>query len=72
MSMVECIPHNDEDGFESMKRYIDGEINRWFRRLRGSRIGNAHGKLVFDIFVERMSEDGEDDPNGLEDLDLSW
>lgn len=72
ISMVERIPHDDEDGFESMKRYINRVINCWLRRLRGPRIGDADGRLVFDIFVERMSEDSEDGPSGLENLELSW
>ena len=67
MTMVERIPPDDEDGFESLKRYINTEIRSWFRRQRQN--GVSPPRLVFDILIERMGK-GERRGVRVEDLEL--
>jgi hypothetical protein len=71
MRTVERIPSDDEDGFESMKRYINMEIREWLVRQRsyGSYLAP---RLVVDIMIERMSDEKKEGLDGMEDMELQW
>jgi hypothetical protein len=71
MRTVERIPSNDEDGCESMKRYINMEIREWLVRQRsyGSYLAP---RLVVDIMIERMSDEKKEGLDGMEDMELQW
>lgn len=72
MKTVERIPLGDEDGFATMKRYINMEIREWLARQR--RLGaQTTPRLVVDILIERMSDEKKQELlDGLEDLELEW
>jgi len=61
MRIVERIAYGDEEGFETMKRYISTEVGGWLgRQRRGGRTGGtgAGGRLMVDILIERMPVPG--------------
>jgi hypothetical protein len=71
MRTVERILSDDEDGFGSMKRYINMEIRDWLARQRSFGTHVAP-RLVVDIMIERMSDEKKEELCGFEDLDLEW
>jgi hypothetical protein len=71
MRTVERILSDDEDGFGSMKRYINMEIREWLVRQR-SFGGYIAPRLVVDIMIERMSDEKKERLDGMEDLELEW
>ncbi|KAK4450328.1 hypothetical protein QBC34DRAFT_297569 [Podospora aff. communis PSN243] len=73
MKIVERIVNDDEDGFASMKRYINREIKEWFRRQKRV-AGGTPPKLVVDIIIERMGTEKEQEADMLDDsdLELEW
>jgi hypothetical protein len=71
MKTVERIPNGDEDGFASMKRYINMEIREWLARQRRLEVQTAP-RLVVDIIIERMSDEKKQELEGLEDVELEW
>lgn len=77
MRTVERLAGDDEEGFASMKRYINMEIREWFaRRMRAGSVGK--GRLDVDVLIDRIASDEDDDEaksrvGGLfEDLELDW
>jgi len=86
MRTVERIASDDEDGFASMKRFVDREIRGWVWRERQRGVkGKGRGgdgvkvpRLVVDVVIERMGGDqgGEEEGvGGLEgqgDVELEW
>jgi hypothetical protein len=71
MKTVERILNDDEDGFASMKRYINMEIREWLARQRQQGVQHTP-RLVIDILIERMSGDSKREVDVLEDLELEW
>ena len=72
---VERIPHDDEDGFASMKRYINSGIREWFTRQRRLASGKIPPRLVLDILIERITSDEESklgEEEEEEDFELEW
>jgi hypothetical protein len=73
LKTVERVLHDDEDGFASMKRYINLEVREWLARQRRLGSGKVPPRLVVDILIERMTSDEESrQGNEEEDLDLEW
>jgi len=84
MRSVERIAYDDEDGFETMKRYISMEVGAWMgRRKRGGegpKRSPTGERLIIDIFIERMAvprsgeeDDGIEDQGWLEELEtVEW
>ena len=75
MKTVERIPHDDEDKFASMKRYINLGIREWFKRQRRLASGKPLPRLVVDILIERITSNeesklGEEEED--EDFDIEW
>ncbi|KAL2192292.1 hypothetical protein P885DRAFT_82332 [Corynascus similis CBS 632.67] len=71
MTTTERILNNDEGGFLSLKGYINREIRAWLARQR--RLGvETQPRLLVDILIERMSDEKEQELDGLEDLELQW
>ncbi|KAJ9134132.1 hypothetical protein NKR23_g10363 [Pleurostoma richardsiae] len=71
MKTREPIPRDDEDGLDSMKRYINGAIRTWFARQ--ARLGDgAAPRLVLDILIEEMTDENRDGGDKLDDLELDW
>lgn len=71
MRTVERIFSDDEDGFASMKRYINMEIREWLARQRSLDV-HTTSRLVVDIMIERMGDEKKEELNRLEDLELEW
>jgi len=73
MKTIERILGDDEDGFDSMKRYINTEIRDWFSRSR-RQAGDtgAAPRLVLDLLIERMSDEDQGGDEKSEDLELDW
>ena len=73
MRTVERIANEDEDGFASMKRYINREVRDWFHRQKGKgQDGGAAPKLAIDILIEQMCDDSKHEVDLLSDLELDW
>ncbi|KAK4251356.1 hypothetical protein C7999DRAFT_28086 [Corynascus novoguineensis] len=71
MTTTERIPNNDEGGFLSLKGYINREIRAWLARQR--RLGvETQPRLLVDILIERMTDEKEQELDGLEGLELQW
>lgn len=54
MVAKERIPNDDEDGFASMKEFVNRQIRKWFaekQRLSGE----TPTEILMDIFIERMA-----------------
>ena len=78
MRSVERITYDDEDGFETMKRYISMEVGAWLGRRKRAGEGRpernppAEERLIVDMFIERMPVPGAGEEDGGRVEDLGW
>ncbi|KAJ9156227.1 hypothetical protein NKR23_g906 [Pleurostoma richardsiae] len=71
MSTREPIPRDDEDGLDSMKRYVNRAIRDWFtRQMKLGGRGSATPRLVLDILIEKMTDENGDGGDEFDDLQL--
>lgn len=71
MTTTERILNDDEGGFLSLKGFINREIRAWAARQR--RLGAAEPQprlLLVDILIERMTDENEQNGDGLDDLEI--
>jgi len=76
LKAVEKVPNGDEDGFASMKRCVNKAIRDWLGRERQKNREGGLPRLVVDVWIERMGEEGggrEGTGGGLEEeVELEW
>ena len=71
--VVERIMRDDEDSFESMKRYIALGIRKWLHRQRQPGGGeNKAPRLMVDILIEPIVGDNIQPLEELEEVELDW
>ena len=71
--IMERIMRDDEDGFESMKRYIALGIRKWLQRQRQPGGGeNKVPRLMVDILIEPIVGDNMQPLEELEEVELDW
>ena len=70
LKMSERISNGDEEVFTSMKRCVNWAIQGWLRQQRTS--DRELQRIVVDIYIERMREEGSFGGSGLDEFQLEW